>query len=250
MDAFKNYENMDNMIEYFNTHHSDKYHFQYTTPSQYVDDMNKLNHTWTVKYDDLFPYQDQPASYWTGYFSSRAGAKSQVRLGSSQLHASNVYYAAAMLDQSVNEDFVQNSLLANDKMLDELGIYQHHDAVSGTAKQAVADDYTNRLATAMKQNEAASSDLINYFLEKQTGLKSDSQWQFCDRQNGTYLDCPISRESLSEGSHIYLTVQNPSNLDQKVGMISVPNGHFEMHQYNSSSKSYVETPIDVLCYAD
>lgn len=28
----------------------------YTTPSMYVDHMNKLNHTWTVKEDDLFPY--------------------------------------------------------------------------------------------------------------------------------------------------------------------------------------------------
>jgi lysosomal alpha-mannosidase len=27
VDAFKNYENMDRMIEYFNTHHSDNYHF-------------------------------------------------------------------------------------------------------------------------------------------------------------------------------------------------------------------------------
>lgn len=75
MDAFKNYENMDRMIAYINAHHSDDYEFKYTTPSMYIDAINKLNHTWTVKHDDLFPYQDQPSSYWTGYFSSRAGAK-------------------------------------------------------------------------------------------------------------------------------------------------------------------------------
>ena len=34
------------------------------------------------------------------------------------------------------------------EMLNELGINQHHDAVTGTAKQAVADDYAFRLMNA------------------------------------------------------------------------------------------------------
>lgn len=29
----------------------------------------------------MFPYADKPEDYWTGYFSSRAGAKWQVREG-------------------------------------------------------------------------------------------------------------------------------------------------------------------------
>jgi hypothetical protein len=38
------------------------------------------------------------------------------------------------------------------ELLDAMGIYQHHDAVSGTAKQAVADDYSRRLHKAMMDN--------------------------------------------------------------------------------------------------
>ena len=34
-----------------------------------------------------------------------------------------------------------------------MGVAQHHDAVSGTEKQAVADDYALRLAQGEKQCE-------------------------------------------------------------------------------------------------
>jgi hypothetical protein len=35
---------------------------------------------------------------------------------------------------------------AKESMLDSMGVYQHHDAVAGTAKQHVADDYNMRLS--------------------------------------------------------------------------------------------------------
>jgi lysosomal alpha-mannosidase len=35
------------------------------------------------------------------------------------------------------------------EMLDDLGINQHHDAVTGTGKQAVANDYAHRLYKGM-----------------------------------------------------------------------------------------------------
>jgi hypothetical protein len=36
VNAYQNYKNLDAMIDYFNTHWSDKYTFQYSTPSDYV----------------------------------------------------------------------------------------------------------------------------------------------------------------------------------------------------------------------
>lgn len=51
---------MDNMIHYMNKHHSDKFFFRYSTPSDYVDAIKKHNVSWPTKYDDMFPYSDLP----------------------------------------------------------------------------------------------------------------------------------------------------------------------------------------------
>lgn len=89
MNAFQNYENMDRMIAYMNDNYADKYHFKYSTPGEYVDSINALDHTWPTKSDDLFPYCDATDSCWTGYFTSRPNAKSYVRTGSHNFHASS-----------------------------------------------------------------------------------------------------------------------------------------------------------------
>lgn len=155
MDAYKNFRSMDELISYMNENYSDKWDVQYSTPSDYVDSLAAQNINFTTKQDDLFPYPDQPSSYWTGYFSSRANAKSQVRWGSANLHASNQLYTKAVLDQNVDSQTVDTILEAKEKMLDEMGIYQHHDAVSGTARQDVADDYTTRLVSGLEVNNKA-----------------------------------------------------------------------------------------------
>jgi lysosomal alpha-mannosidase len=89
MNAFQNYENMDRMIEYMNNNMDGKYIFKYSSVGEYVDALNAKNITWTTKTADLFPYADDYDSWWTGYFSSRATAKSFVRKGSHIFHASS-----------------------------------------------------------------------------------------------------------------------------------------------------------------
>jgi hypothetical protein len=80
---------MDAMISYINEHYGDKYKLFYSTPSIYVDAVAKYNISWPTKYDDMFPYSDNPDSYWTGYFSSRANDKGYIRRASTNFHASN-----------------------------------------------------------------------------------------------------------------------------------------------------------------
>ena len=45
-------------------------------------------------------------------------------------------------------------------MLNAIGIMQHHDAITGTAKQAVANDYHRILTSAMNQNNKLYAELI------------------------------------------------------------------------------------------
>ena len=51
----------------------------------------------------MFPYADSTDQYWTGYFTSRANSKSQIRFGQQNLHASEKLFTGKVLDQSVSD---------------------------------------------------------------------------------------------------------------------------------------------------
>ena len=84
-------------------------------------------------------------------------------------------------------------------MLDVLGIVQHHDAITGTAKQAVADDYNLKVYKAITDNDVV--------YKKSLGLDN---WMTCNRTNATYKECPISNFDTSKTT--YVAVHNPSNI--------------------------------------
>lgn len=96
--AHLNFVNIDKMIKYINDRFSNVT-LLYSTPGQYLDALIASNTTWPVRYDDLFPYADKPQDYWTGYFTSRAGAKKQVRDGSSYLHTASKLYALKAINK-------------------------------------------------------------------------------------------------------------------------------------------------------
>ena len=61
---------------------------------------------------------------------------------------------------------------AKTKMMDVMGIEQHHDAVSGTGKQRVADDYQLRMSKVIDQNSDVYGAVIGKEVFMQTGLLS------------------------------------------------------------------------------
>mmetsp|Transcript_1042 Transcript_1042/g.1904 ORF Transcript_1042/g.1904 Transcript_1042/m.1904 type:complete len:329 (+) Transcript_1042:599-1585(+) len=215
MNAFQNYHNMDGMISYMNEHYGDKYLFKYSTPSDYIDALQKYQVQWPTKYDDMFPYSDSPDAYWTGYFSSRANDKAFTRKGSSVFHAQSQLLSEAVLDANKSKEQIGQILEAKEDFLDAMGINQHHDAITGTAKQRVADDYAFRISRAIKSSSDLYSSLIENKINLLSGLASDQKWVQCERTNSTFLDCPISEFSheLQNGFQMTVVVHNPSSLD-------------------------------------
>jgi len=80
MNAKMYFKSMDRLITHFNDKYDD-ITLIYSTPSNYIDTISKLDHTWPTKYDDMFPYADNENSFWTGYFTSRANDKEYIRRG-------------------------------------------------------------------------------------------------------------------------------------------------------------------------
>ncbi|PRQ54348.1 putative alpha-mannosidase [Rosa chinensis] len=124
------FRQMDKLIHYVNK--DGRVNALYSTPSIYTDAKYATNESWPIKTGDFFPYADRINAYWTGYFTSRPALKHYVRT------MSGYYLAARQL-----EFFKGRSTSGpnTDSLADALAIAQHHDAVTGTEKQHVANDY-------------------------------------------------------------------------------------------------------------
>ncbi|CAH8634247.1 unnamed protein product [Heterobilharzia americana] len=86
-----------------------------------------------------------------------------------------------------------------------LGVLQHHDAVSGTSKQHVANDYAWRLHNASKSCQAlVSNSYLKLLTTLKENVKQDSNLTFCNLLN-------ISLCSATEGNSPHLQKSNGDN---------------------------------------
>lgn len=115
------------------------------------------------KYGDFFPYADRSEAYWTGYFTSRPGLKRMIRDYSNKFQVFKAFDALSLSPGSGSELNLTKTQLLQDNMhgsddwdqglwqfADAMGIVQHHDAVSGTAKQHTTFDYQKRVNDGYK----------------------------------------------------------------------------------------------------
>ncbi|KYQ88699.1 alpha-mannosidase [Tieghemostelium lacteum] len=101
---------------------------------------------------DFFPYAERHYSWWTGYFTSRPLLKGQSRSVTSKIRSAEIFSALQ------NQDFFP---LIQDASRN-CSILQHHDAITGTARADVVDDYARRLNYAENQlNQVLTGSMSN-----------------------------------------------------------------------------------------
>ena len=55
---------------------------------------------------------------------------------------------------------------ANNELLDQLGVVQHHDAITGTAKQYVSNDYSWHLYKAKEEGRTLYGDNLKKLVKQ------------------------------------------------------------------------------------
>ena len=156
------FDNIDKLIKHVNARQDElKVNVFYSTPECYQYAINREESDLEVKYDDFFPYADQISRFWTGYLTSRPALKYNVRQTSSFLQSARHLIALGDIDEAINAESIGVLERA-------MGILQHHDAISGTEKQYVANDYSAKLAKGVEKtfnavNEAVKSILTRNF---------------------------------------------------------------------------------------
>jgi len=129
-----------------------------------------------------------------------------------------------------------------------MGIVQHHDAVTGTARSRVAADYARRVTSAIDSNNVEYTKRIAEAAFLDTGLEMNpSEWRWCNRLNGTFVDCPINDYFGKDQFFVTLALHNPSTAYQKYTAIRVPNGKYDVKGWNKDTASFDTVPSSIYC---
>ncbi|KAK4760251.1 hypothetical protein SAY87_005144 [Trapa incisa] len=228
------FRQLDKLIHYVNQ--DGRVNALYSTPSIYTDAKHAANRAWPLKTGDYFPYADRANSYWTGFFTSRPAFKRYVRV------MSGYYLAARQLE------FFRGRATSGPNtgsLADALAIAQHHDAITGTEKQHVANDYTKRLAIGYSEAEVLVSSSLACLVESASNKECGSpitKFQQCPLMNISY--CPPSETALSNGKDLMLVLYNPLGWKREdIVQIPVMTGDISVHDSEGNNVESQLIPI-------
>ncbi|CAG9768680.1 unnamed protein product [Ceutorhynchus assimilis] len=154
------YTNYMKLLNYINSN-KDLYKAEviFGTPSMYFEEILKRYDQYPSLKGDFFVYADifsegRPA-YWSGYFTTRPFLKILDRELEHSLRSAEILYTIAL------NNVKEQKLTAYTKILEKnfeklirarrnLGLFQHHDAITGTSKSFVMKDYGIKLFESLR----------------------------------------------------------------------------------------------------
>ncbi|XP_069699538.1 lysosomal alpha-mannosidase-like [Periplaneta americana] len=243
-DALMYFKNMDKLVKYVNA--ADKgVNVIYSTPSCYLKAVNDEGLTYTTKQDDFFPYASDSSSYWTGYFTSRPTTKYFERLGNNFLQVAKQLEAMTQLGQ------VEASSI--DSLREAMGVMQHHDAITGTEKQHVAEDYMRILTNAFEDARGSAEKSLNQLISQDAS--NNVQVFNCLELNVSSCDVTENQEKFvvtvynplsHEINHFVrlpvlsatYTVQGPDGALQTTQMVPIPKEVLDSPERASSTATH------------
>uniref|UniRef100_A0A8B9TDL7 Alpha-mannosidase n=1 Tax=Anas platyrhynchos TaxID=8839 RepID=A0A8B9TDL7_ANAPL len=161
---------------------------------------------------DFFSYADREDHYWTGYFTSRPFYKSLDRVLETHLRGAEILYSLALAHArragaDSHYPLSDYALLTNARR--NLGLFQHHDAITGTAKEAVVVDYGVRLLHSLSSLKRVIINAAHYLvLGDKDAYRYDPAAPFLSTVSSS-LPRGSPRPSLVLGSPVFLVVFNP-----------------------------------------
>ncbi|EDV31826.1 uncharacterized protein Dana_GF14354 [Drosophila ananassae] len=193
-DAEVNFKNMDKLIKYVNERQSSgsRYNIIYSTPACYLNSVHQSVQSYPNKTQDFFPYGSNTNSFWTGYFSSRPTQKRFERDGNHILQVAKELSVFADLNSEEQKEKLNY-------LRQIMGVMQHHDAITGTEKQAVSDDYDRLLCDAIVGGHSVARDALRKVTPLPTG-----EFQSCLNLN--ISECAFTKDN---ADNLVVTLYNP-----------------------------------------
>ena len=240
------YKNLDRLIDAVNA--DGRVAAQYSTPDIYAAAKHAESLSWTVKTvdQDFMPIcQVQSAGspdtghmYWSGYFTSRPALKYNVRSSGQFLQAARQlqFFASMPVRQFVSRKQASaepyrhwSAALATDlkPLQAAVGLLTHHDAVTGTERQHVANDYSRHLAAGM----APAAKVVTTALGVLAG-GTGGDFGLCEQLNASVCSSSVILRNGSTGTALDIIVYNPTAM-RRVAWVRLP-----FHAHNATNLTY------------
>ncbi|CAG0884875.1 unnamed protein product [Cyprideis torosa] len=225
------FKNLDKLIKYVNegseTHGVNVF---YSTPSCYLKSVNEGSPDLRMKVDDFFPYASDPHAFWTGYFSSRPTFKRMIRDGEVVLQACK-QLLSVQRRWSDQEDMQRLNDLRN-----FIGIMQHHDAVTGTAKQHVTDDYYRMIHLGIEQAIKVVAKTLG-----------SENWSYCALLN--ISQCEITEYSAAFDVAVYNPGSQATDFPVRLPIYADPAGNDPLYEVKDSEGNIVQSEVFLLPFS-
>ena len=142
------FENYEKIIAYVNSRKEFNAFLRFGTLSEYFEALMENNKKFNIHVPnfkgDFFTYADSSNNYWSGYFTSRPFYKRLDRHVEFYLRSAEILFSLNNLMGDLNHikmaDLFRKIIVARQN----LGIFQHHDGITGTSKKKVVQDYANK----------------------------------------------------------------------------------------------------------
>lgn len=159
------FSNYARLFEYINGNAGLNTEIKFATLSEYFDAVHQDRQAGVALptlHGDFFTYADRKDHYWSGYFTSRPFYKNLDRTAEAAMRAAEILYTLA---GAAHDNNARSSVYPGlETARQHLGVFQHHDGVTGTSKDHVVVDYGGRLLTAVKTAEELSAKMAQALL--------------------------------------------------------------------------------------
>jgi len=194
-DQFLNYQKI---MDYVEKHPELNADISWGTLGDYFEAVRKQSETETGDEVGMFPslsgdfftYADRDDHYWSGYYTSRPFWKNLDRVLEGYLRAGEIMFSMAWAEMEyVGSDKKEMALQCMQNLVvarQNLALFQHHDGITGTAKDHVALDYGDKLLKSIQAVQSVMSQSANFLL-------TSSKAFFKPALETTYFDLDDSR---------------------------------------------------------
>lgn len=153
-----------------------------------------LNGEFPTLSGDFFTYSDRDDHYWSGYYTSRPFYKRQDRLVETHVRGAEILFSLARATAARNKtafSLLDKAFKDLNYAREYLSLFQHHDGITGTAKDKVTIDYGVKLVTSLTKAKEIMIASSQYLVANSLGIDApDTIWFDVDAVHKTQDSMP------------------------------------------------------------